>query len=68
MDVPSTLKYEVVHYNCNALSMDDRNTTLLVSGSLALLSILCCTLALATVTIKRLYNKVIYRLAMYKVV
>ena len=67
MDVPSTLKHEVVHYNCNALSMHDRNTTLLVSGSLALLSILCCTLALATVTIKRLYNKVIYRLAMYKV-
>ena len=67
MDVPSTLKHEVVHYNCNALSMHDRNTTLLVSGSLALLSILCCTLALATVTIKRLYKKVIYRLAMYQV-
>ena len=65
MDVPST--YEVDHHNCNTLSKDDRNTILIVRGSVAILSVLCCTVALVAFTIKRLYRKVIYRLAMYQV-
>ena len=63
MDVHSTWKYE---NNCNALSIRDKNKILCVSGGVAILSGLCCILALAAVTIKRLY-KVIYRLAMYQV-
>ena len=67
MDVQSTWKHEEDSYNCNALSTHNRNTILYVNGSIATLSAVCCILALATVTIKRLYKKVIYRLAMYQV-
>ena len=67
MEVPSGWKYQEINHNCNVLSIHDKNTILCASGSIALLSGLCCALALATVTIKRLYKKVIYRLAMYQV-
>ena len=69
MDARSTWEYEddIHHYNCNALSKDDRNTVLFVYGSVAILSILCCGLALVAVITKRLYKKVIYRLAIYQV-
>ena len=54
--------------NCNTtLSQELRNDLLLINGSIATFSFLCCVVAVSMVIVLRLYIHFIYRLAMYQV-